>query len=104
MKRAAVLDGIPGYRIKTVAPDGSMAPAPEKSEYLPVLYTATEPPDSPIYGLDLRDGGVRQKTLEHASDGNTIATSAQRCEHASHESRAVRSCVQADKSGRPVRV
>jgi CHASE domain len=28
-------------------------------------------------GLDLHDGGVRQKTLEHASDGDTIATSAQ---------------------------
>jgi CHASE1-domain containing sensor protein len=76
-ERAAALDGIPGYRIKTVAPDGSMAPAPEKTEYLPVFYTATEPPDSPVYGLDLHDGGVRQKTLEHASDGDTMATSAQ---------------------------
>jgi diguanylate cyclase (GGDEF)-like protein len=76
-ERAAVLDGIPGYRIKAVGPDGSMSPAPDKSEYFPVFYTATEPADSPVYGLDLHDGGMRQKTLEHASDGETIATSAQ---------------------------
>jgi CHASE1-domain containing sensor protein len=67
-ERAGALDGIPGYRIKAVAPDGGIAPAPEKSEYFPVFYTATEPADSPVYGLDLHDGGVRQKTLEQARD------------------------------------
>jgi diguanylate cyclase (GGDEF)-like protein len=76
-ERAAVLDGIPGYRIKAVAPDGSMVPSPEKSEYFPVFYTATEAPDSPVYGLDLNDGGVRQKTLERARDSGVMATSRQ---------------------------
>ena len=46
-ERAAVLDGIPGYRIKSVAPDGSMAPSPEKGEYFPVLHTSPEAPGSP---------------------------------------------------------
>jgi diguanylate cyclase (GGDEF)-like protein len=74
-ERMAALDGSPGYRIKSVAPDGSMAPSPEKGEYFPVLYTATETPDSPVYGLDLNDGGIRQETLEHARDSDAIATS-----------------------------
>ena len=74
-ERAAVLDGIPGYRIRSVAPDGSMAPSPEKSEYFPVLYTVTEEPRSSVYGLDLNDGGMRQQTLEHARDSNAISTS-----------------------------
>jgi CHASE1-domain containing sensor protein len=74
-ERLAVLDGIPGYRIKSVAPDGSMAPSSEKTEYFPVFYTATEAPGSPVYGLDLNDGGTRQQTLEHARDSGSIATS-----------------------------
>ena len=43
-ERAAVLEGIPGYQIKDVAPDGTMVPAPEKNEYFPVFYTATKAP------------------------------------------------------------
>jgi diguanylate cyclase (GGDEF)-like protein len=74
-ERMAALDGSPGYRIKSVAPDGSMAPSPEKGEYFPVLYTATEGPDSTVYGLDLNDGGIRQETLERARDIDAIATS-----------------------------
>jgi diguanylate cyclase (GGDEF)-like protein len=74
-ERAAVLDGIPGYRIKTVGSNGSMAPAAEKREYFPVFYTATEAPNSPVYGLDLNDGGMRQETLERARDSDAVATS-----------------------------
>jgi diguanylate cyclase (GGDEF)-like protein len=72
---AAMLEGIPDYQIKRVAPDGSMARSPEKNDYFPVLYTATESSRSPVYGLDLNDGGVRQRTLEHARDTGAIATS-----------------------------
>jgi diguanylate cyclase (GGDEF)-like protein len=74
-ERAAVLDGIPDYRIKSVASDGSMAPSPEKNEYFPVYYSASEAPRSPVYGLDLNDGDVRQRTLERARDRDAIATS-----------------------------
>jgi diguanylate cyclase (GGDEF)-like protein len=72
---AAVLDGITGYRIKSVALDGSMAPSPERNEYFPVYYTASEAPRSPVYGLDLQDGGVRQQTLDQARDSDAMATS-----------------------------
>ncbi len=75
-ERAATLDGIPDYRIKAVAADGSLAPSPEKDEYFPVFYTATEgAPAHRVYGLDLNDGGMRQQTLERARDTDAIATS-----------------------------
>ena len=72
---AATLDGIPNYQIKAVGPDGNLTPSPEKGEYFPVFYTATETPGSRVYGLDLNDGGMRQRTLERARDSDSIATS-----------------------------
>jgi diguanylate cyclase (GGDEF)-like protein/PAS domain S-box-containing protein len=72
---AARRDGLPGFRITSVASDGRLVPAPEKDEYFPELYTAKEPPDSPVYGLDLYDGGFRQRTLERARDSGEMATS-----------------------------
>jgi diguanylate cyclase (GGDEF)-like protein len=74
-EQAAVLDGIAGYRIKSVGPDGSMVPSPEKSEYFPVFYNLTERSRSSAYGLDLNDAGARQQILEHARDANAISTS-----------------------------
>jgi diguanylate cyclase (GGDEF)-like protein len=74
-EHAAELDGIPGYKIKSVAPDGSMAPSPEKNDYFPILYTATEEPSSAVYGMDLNDGSVRQRTLDNARDSGAAATS-----------------------------
>jgi diguanylate cyclase (GGDEF)-like protein/PAS domain S-box-containing protein len=74
-ERDAALDGVPGYQIKSVAADGTLGPAPEKSEYYPILFAATEDTSSPVYGLDLNDGGVRQQTLERARDTDAIATS-----------------------------
>jgi diguanylate cyclase (GGDEF)-like protein len=74
-ERAAVLDGMAGYRIRSAAPDGSLVPSPEKSEYFPVFYNITEGSRSSAYGLELNDGGMRQQTLEHARDSNAISTS-----------------------------
>ena len=74
-ERAAVLDGMASYRIRSAAPDGSLVPSPELSEYFPVFYTVTEGSRSSAYGLDLNDGGMRQQTLEHARDSNAISTS-----------------------------
>ena len=51
-ERMAALGGSPGYRIKSVAPDGSMAPSPEKGEYFP----------SPLHGnRDPRFTGLRPR-------------------------------------------
>jgi diguanylate cyclase (GGDEF)-like protein len=74
-ERAGARDGLPDYRIKSVASDGSLAPSPDRSEYLPVFYTATEARDSRVYGLDLNDGSIRQQTLERARDGDRLAVS-----------------------------
>src|SRR6202045_239516 len=38
-ERAAIDDGIPGYRIKSVGPGGSLAPSPERDEYFPIFYS-----------------------------------------------------------------
>jgi CHASE1-domain containing sensor protein len=36
-ERAAVRDGLPSYRIKSVASDGTLTPSPDRSEYFPVF-------------------------------------------------------------------
>ena len=74
-ERAAARQGLAGYRIKSVAADGSLVPAPDKSEYFPVLYSSKEPLGSSAYGLDLNDGGLRQQTLDRARDEGAVATS-----------------------------
>jgi diguanylate cyclase (GGDEF)-like protein len=74
-ERAGVREGLPGYHIKSVASDGSLAPSPDRSEYFPVFYTTTGARDSRVYGLDLNDGGLRQQTLEHARDSERMAVS-----------------------------
>jgi diguanylate cyclase (GGDEF)-like protein len=71
----AARSGLPGYHITTVEPDGTLAPAADQNEYFPILYSSHESIGSPVYGLDLNDGGLRQQTLERARDGDRMATS-----------------------------
>ena len=72
LERAAVDDGIPDYHVRIVGQDGSLPPSPERNEYLPKFYS-TEAPTSPVYGLDLLDGAMRQRTVEHARDTDLLA-------------------------------
>ena len=72
---AAVREGLAGYRIKSPAPDGRLIPAEDRIEYFPIFYSTELNRDSPVYGLDLNDGGMRQQTLERARDGDSMATS-----------------------------
>jgi CHASE1-domain containing sensor protein len=74
-ERAAAREGLPNYYIKSVTSDGRLMPSPDRSEYFPVFYAATEPFGSHVYGLDLNDGGVRQQALERARDGDLLAAS-----------------------------
>jgi diguanylate cyclase (GGDEF)-like protein len=74
-ERAAAREGLAGYRIKSVAADGGLVSAPDKSEYFPVLYSSKEPLGSSAYGLDLNDGGLGQQTLDRARDEGAVATS-----------------------------
>jgi diguanylate cyclase (GGDEF)-like protein len=73
-ERAAAAEGLRGYRIKNPAMDGSVAVAAEASEYFPIFYSSSQALDLAVYGLNLNDGGMRQRTLERARDENRIAT------------------------------
>jgi diguanylate cyclase (GGDEF)-like protein len=75
VEAAAVRDGIPDFRIKTVSDDdGSIAPSLVREEYFPILYS-TEPPKSPIYGIDLASGPQGRGTIDRARDSGMIAAS-----------------------------
>jgi diguanylate cyclase (GGDEF)-like protein len=70
---AAITDGISGYRIKSLNPDGSTMPAPESDEHYPVFFS-TEPKTSMVYGLDYRTAPSRRAMLERARDNDMIAS------------------------------
>ena len=74
-ERQGIAQGLPGYHIKMQASDGSLVPAADLSEHFPVFYSSNEAANSPIYGLDLADGGIRQQTLDRAVTGDRIAVS-----------------------------
>jgi diguanylate cyclase (GGDEF)-like protein len=66
--------GIPEYGIKSVLGDGLLMPAPKHDEYFPVFYSKG-PPTREAFGIDLKDGGVREQPLSIARDGNLPSTS-----------------------------
>jgi diguanylate cyclase len=70
---AGIRDGIPGYRIRSVGADGRLEPAPEADEYFPFFYS-NEPLAASIYGLNMLDGGVRQRSIDRARDTDLPAT------------------------------
>jgi diguanylate cyclase (GGDEF)-like protein len=74
-ERAGAREGIAGYQITSILPDGTRAPAPDRDEYFPIFYGATGPYDSPAFGLDINDGGSRQRALETARDEDRPAAS-----------------------------
>ncbi len=73
-ERAGQQEGLPDYHIRTIAPDGTLPVAPERDEYFPKFYS-TEARTSPVYGLDLRDGGIREATLNRIRDNNVLSIS-----------------------------
>ncbi len=73
-ERAAVLQGLSGYRIKAMGTDRKMSPSPERSEYYPIFY-ATVPKTSPLYGLDLRSEPQTLLEMERARDENRLSFS-----------------------------
>jgi CHASE1-domain containing sensor protein len=72
---AAARDGLADYHIRSITQSGSLGViAPEKDEYYPKFFS-TEARDSPVYGLDLMDGAMREKTLSRIRDGNIVSIS-----------------------------
>src|ERR1700761_4822389 len=59
---AAVNDGVPGYRIKSLAADGAFGTAPDSNFYFPVFFS-TEAKTSMIYGIDYSSDPVRWAAL-----------------------------------------
>jgi diguanylate cyclase (GGDEF)-like protein len=68
---AAIADGISGYHIKSLAPDGSLAAAAQGDEYFPVFYS-TEPKTSAVYGMDYSSAPVRRAAMERARDNDLV--------------------------------
>jgi diguanylate cyclase (GGDEF)-like protein len=77
---AAVSDGIPGYRIKSRAADGALAPAPDSNFYFPVFFS-TEAKTSMVYGLDYSSDPVRWASLQRARDNDAVAVLPTRLYH-----------------------
>ena len=77
---AAVNDGVPGYRIKALAADGNLSPAPERDFYFPVFFS-TEAKTSMIYGLDYSTDQVRWAALERARDNDAVTVLPTRLYH-----------------------
>jgi CHASE1-domain containing sensor protein len=71
---AAARDGLPDYNIRAIVPDGGLPVSPEQDEYFPKFYS-TEPRTSPLYGLDLNDGGMRAGAIARIRDGDFLSTS-----------------------------
>jgi PAS domain S-box-containing protein len=65
-ERAAVADGLLGYRFNELGPEGRLLVASDRDEYFPVYYA--EPPDRnlPALGLDLGAHPLRRSALERA--------------------------------------
>jgi diguanylate cyclase (GGDEF)-like protein len=77
---AAVNDGVPGYRIKSLAADGALTPVPDSNFYFPVFFS-TEAKTSMIYGLDYSSDPVRWAALERARDNDAVAVLRTRLYH-----------------------
>jgi diguanylate cyclase (GGDEF)-like protein len=77
---AAVSDGVPSYRIKSLSADGSLTPAPESDLYFPVFFS-TEAKTSLVYGLDYSTDSIRWATLERARDHDAVAVMPTRLFH-----------------------
>ena len=77
---AAITDGVPGYRIKALAADGSLSPAPERNSYFPVFFS-TEAKTSMVYGLDYSTDPVRWAVLERARDNDAVSVLPTRLYH-----------------------
>jgi len=71
---AAHRDGLLDYHIRAIGPDGSLPVSPDRDEYFPKFYS-TEARSSPAYGLDNKDGGVREQALLHIRDADVLSVS-----------------------------
>jgi diguanylate cyclase (GGDEF)-like protein len=93
IEAAAVADGIVGYQIKQLLPDGSVKPAPESDEYLPIVFS-TEPKTAVGYGMNYWSDPARREALERARDNDlAVAVQSRIWHHPNAGARGVMVCV-----------
>jgi diguanylate cyclase (GGDEF)-like protein len=71
VEAAAIGDGVVGYKIKSLFPDGSVKQAPQSDEYVPIVFS-TEPKTSGVYGFDYWSDRTRREALERARDNDIV--------------------------------
>jgi diguanylate cyclase len=74
-EQAARREGLAGYTIQSITPEGTLTAAPERDEYFPVYYSTEKQTPLSVYGLNLADGGLREAALVRARDGDSMAAS-----------------------------
>ena len=74
LEAEARADGLAGYRIRDARADGSVAPAPDRSEYLPIYYSTERNRGASIYGIDLLTEPPIRDHLLRAADENSLST------------------------------
>ncbi|HUI16980.1 MAG TPA: EAL domain-containing protein [Alphaproteobacteria bacterium] len=62
---AAQADGFPGYRIRDLAPDGTLVPAARREQYFPIRYFDPMVASAPL-GLDVMGSGTRAAATRDA--------------------------------------
>jgi diguanylate cyclase (GGDEF)-like protein len=69
---AAAHDGFTDYHIRASGPDGRLIISPVRDEYYPKFYS-TDARTSPVYGIDLGDGGQQGQTVRHIRDEDVLS-------------------------------
>jgi PAS domain S-box-containing protein len=68
-------EGLAGYAITAVGPDGSVQPAVARAEYFPVHFVAPLAANRPVLGVDLAANPVRRAAMELARDSGAMTAS-----------------------------
>jgi diguanylate cyclase (GGDEF)-like protein len=93
VEAAAISDGVVGYQFKSLFPDGTVRPAPQSDEYVPILFS-TEPKTSAVYGFEYWSDPARRVTLERARDNDIVTVVSSRIwHHLNADARGVLVCV-----------
>jgi hypothetical protein len=62
----ALREGLAGYRISALGPDGAPIPASDQDEYFPIFYARGGLSASPNFGLDIRSDPAQKEAIERA--------------------------------------
>ena len=75
LESRARAEGMDGFSVKELAPDGSLRKAGTRDVYFPVLYAEPRAGNERALGLDLGSGEARRSTLQRSIDTGEISVS-----------------------------